>query len=341
MAFEEKDYNDLIVQTYQKYKEPELPFSVLFEDVGFKERINSSLETSLGTYQFKGTSDVSSTASFYNSFSFGGTDYEPIVNLINPEKADFNLPPIISPGIEAPDDFESGAVNCVVAWFNYGKKEEVQIVLTEEALNSKWPIYVISSITDKDKALVLDGRISNRHLNLERRAPSKKGALAIDRISSKEYRINHRYEGQGQSELRKTVFRLWLNGSDWIIDPITDWRTKDWCDKIDNIDAGDVGTDLEMWLDFSDYYGDPYDNHIHFNTFERDWWAGRKGIGDVAMPDGDVLYIVGCMTLEGEWYHQDPSDINWADPLDQAYINQYWALWFTNSKGHFRLWRID
>ena len=342
VMYADKDYNSLIKEIHSKYKLECIPFSLLFENSEFESTMNMTIDASLSNSLLKNTTGVSCAQQLYSTYTVHSNQQEPIINLINPDVADFSLPPIISPALEVEDDPDQGINDCIVAWFEdeLGSIHEI-IISEQEALNSKWPVYVLSTIDKKDESKIVAGLYKNEHLISNTSISAKKSTAAIDYFDTYEYQINYRYESTGNSEFCIVTYRVEDTGTGWD----THWIYNDNNDdskKIADVDADDIGDELHKWEFFIDSYTPYDDNYIFFNTFERDWYSGPKNLGEIDYPSGGLtLYIYGRMGSSTNWYTNDPSSYDWNDDVDEDYINTNWAQWYENYKGKIRIWRID
>lgn len=342
--YEENDYNSFIKKTYDEYQINSIPFSILFKDEVFERSFNSKLSAILMNPTLKGTSSVSSSQELYSTFKIGSNDQEPTVHLINPRTADFSLPPIISPAIEVEDDSSQGINDCIVAWFEDDAGEIHQITIgEEEALNSKWPVLVLSSIDKKDETNIVAGVFKNEHLNLvDSRQNFQKGTAAIDRFCSCEYRLNERFENTGNCEFCVITYSVYDNGTGYVTENLYD-DNNDHSKKIADVSFDDIGEDLTHWEFFCDNLTPYSDYDVFYNTFERDWYSSLKRIGEIQYPyySQSTLYIAARMKSSDNWYVNDPATYSFNDGVDLADIESSWAEFYESDNGHFKIWRVD
>lgn len=342
--YEECDYNKFIKDTYNEYKIRSLPFSLLFENKEYESAFNAQLSSNLMNPMLKGTSSVSSSQELYSTFSVESNAQEPTVHLINPEVADFNLPPIISAGLEVEDDLVKGIYDCITAWYQDESGKIHQIVISEEeALTSKWPVFVISSIDKKDETNIVAGLFKNEHLNLGQGTGGiQKGTLAIDRFSSYEYRLNEKFETFGNCEFCINTYRVYDDGTQYLTDNVYSVNSDD-SKKIADVSFSDIGVDLTHWEYFCPNYTPYADYYVFFNTFERDWQHSLKNIGTILYPyyNQSTLYISGNMKSSSNWYCNDPASYSWSDRVDLADIESTWAEFYESDNGHLKVWRVD
>lgn len=81
------------------------------------------------------------------------------------------------------------------------------------------------------------------------------------------------------------------------------------------------------------------DNYTFWNTFEYDWYASNKWLGE-ATANGQTIYLYGKRSYSGEWYAFDPDYLE-DNPVDYSTIYSSWAKWHDNWKGRFRIWRVE
>ncbi len=339
--YEETDYNKFVKETYDEYNIRSLPFSLLFKNKEYESAFNTQLSSNLRNPMLKGTSNASSTQELYSTFSVESRDQEPTVHLINPEVADFNLPPIISPGLEVEDDSVRGIIDCIVAWYEDEFRDIHQIVISEEeALTSKWPVFVISTIDKKDETKIVNGLFKNEQLNLGQGV--KKGTAAINRFSSCEYRLNEQFESSGNCEFCIVTYKVEDTGYSYLTDNLYS-DNRDDSKKIADVSFSNIGVDLTHWEDFCPNLTPYSDFYVFFNTFERDWQHSLKNIGTIYYPyyNQPTLWISGNMESSSNWYCNDPSSYTWSDRVDLADIESTWAEFYESDNGHLKIWRVD
>lgn len=90
----------------------------------------------------------------------------------------------------------------------------------------------------------------------------------------------------------------------------------------------------------------PYgDNRVVFNTYERDWYASPKELGETTFFNLPI-YLSGKMYNSDNWYTYDP--INPLTAINLQYIYNNWLGVYAFdidpngvSKGQLRIWRVD
>jgi hypothetical protein len=344
-TFQDSDYNQLIFEKYDFMKLQDLPLTFLFTDESFQRAFSAEIESVIANANVKKETGYSSYNDLLSDFIISDVQQEPIIHFINPEVADFSLEPIISAGIQVEDNPAQGIEDCIIAWFPGEEGTKTQILISEdEALVSKWPVYVLTTINKEDEILILSGKANKGYSEKSIKGlKSSMSAMAMDHLSSYEYRIDERYEGSGDSEFCITAYRVEFIGSSGTYS--THWLYSQYSNSnklIAKVNKNDIGVDLTRWEWFCDNYQPHDDNVIFFNTYERDWWAGNKNLGVISYPGVTTkLYLYGRMSDPGDWYCNDPDDYEWADHVDLSYYNNSWAKTYENDKGKIRIWRID
>ncbi len=261
--------------------------------------------------------------------------YIPGIYVPNSRFADFNLTPIISPGIEINPDIKGMEEyeDYIIAWYWDKSGKLMEIMLNEEmVMNTKHPVFIIDNADE-----FLTNSLKYQRIYDNKDVSTLKSINSIQYFSSYEYQINVRHEGiGGESELWIDAFWVRDDGSYGWVKQSSGAGT-----KIADVSKNDIGTLLYKWVTFnsSGVNFEPYSQtHVFFNLFERDWFSSLKLLGMITL-DNENYYLTGNMSYDNDWYLYDPNGIIPESPMASIYQN--WACWFESDRCKYRLWRCD
>ncbi|AEV31614.1 hypothetical protein Oweho_0599 [Owenweeksia hongkongensis DSM 17368] len=113
--------------------------------------------------------------------------------------------------------------------------------------------------------------------------------------------------------------------------------------EIREVEKKDIGKLLGHWEQFITTNASPVapygSSYTYWNTFERDWYSSAKDLGN-GSGNGKTVYLAGERKYSSEWYAYNPSVVK-NNRVDYGTIYSSWAKWHNNSKGKFRLWRVE
>ncbi len=138
---------------------------------------------------------------------------------------------------------------------------------------------------------------------------NKNSAKMNNNLKITGFRINHRYENTGRSELYMTNYRIDENGAvHWLQSSggsdgqreIASVHRND-INKHHNRNSGFLYPDNpgeEVWPSLT--------NAAFFATYERDWYSSNKNLGSICF-NGTVLYLSGKRKHFTDWYSFNPN----------------------------------
>ncbi|MEO0075559.1 MAG: hypothetical protein ABIK31_05560 [candidate division WOR-3 bacterium] len=260
-------------------------------------------------------------------------NYIPALFVPNIEWADISKQPIITSGTYVNNGLNGaeGYQDYIVAWFPDENGNFIEFILNEEmAQRITHPIFVFDNA---EEAITLREKSKINYEN-----PELKN-MNTAWYSSHEYQINHRYDNTNNSEFCITGVHIDHTGTPKLICRKSNGTYDTW-KKIAEVHKNHVGSLRYQWEQFCSNTVVPFNqNFIFWNTYERDWAKSPKDLGTVTR-NGATIYLNGRRTYSGEWYAYDPSQLN-NNPVDLNTIYNTWAKWHDNSKGRFRIWRIQ
>ncbi len=309
-------------------------FKYLTQDVpNFKSDLSSAI-SSTASNGLRTNDDIED---YLSNYAIENELYDSRLFLYNFENADFNLSPIVTPGIEVEDNQIMGIEDCIFAYYNDENLNTYEIILSEqEALETDIPIIVIGLSPEEETVGRLSGKptrviyldpLSNRdsqpldlglsHDPSINAKVSNSYQLEINQIQIK---TGYRYESSGKSEYSIAGVGVDYNGDDFIffLDPGTArWPDPSWAQweerLVRDVESYEIGDILTLGQHFANwpFSGNnpnvqPYFSHYYFNTWERDWYGGWEFLGTVPF-DGFDLEFRGKMALDHEWYLCDPT----------------------------------
>ena len=261
-------------------------------------------------------------------------NYIPSIFVVNANIADYSKKPIISagtyvnsslPGLEKYDEY-------IVAWYPNINGGFTEFLISEKtAMTTTHPIFIVDNA---EESITLRDRSDIDYLEPEQLKNQETSWYA-----SKEYQINHRYESFGKSEFCITGAHITEDGSVWLICKRDNGTYNTW-KEISKVHKNNIGVLLNHWEQFCNNNVTPLNsNYIFWNTYERDWAKSNKDLGQ-ATRNGKTIYLYGRRKYSNDWYAYHPSQLN-NNPVDLNTIYWSWAKWHNNSKGKFRIWRIQ
>ncbi len=331
--FTDNRYNSLILSAAQKSASGAVSMKQFIEKAGRNDR-NSEHFSKLSS--FIQTIDLTHKA--VNPAVKGEIEqYVPAIFVPNADGADLSKTPIISTGIYVNSTLSGNDAyeNYIVAWYPDGQGNFTEFLLSEEtAMSTKHPIFVM----DNAQEVMLTRKRMNVKDDLSTDYTPKNTATAW--FSSNEYQINISYENDNYSEFCITAFAIRPGGT--ILKTLQaspggayeEWK------EIASVHKNDIGVLKSAWSPFAPAGYAPYGTtYVFWNTYERDWANSQKNLG-FGSAHSTTVYLSGNMRFANEWYAYEPVTVgsNRAD-LDNIYNN--WAKWHDNSKGRFRIWRIQ
>lgn len=332
--FTDNSYSEVIIS---EAKEHDNSCADLVNFIGIAKSLKSNKHTNTFSNLEQLLGKINLTHKSINPQKSGEIEtYIPAIFVVNVETADFSKLPIISPGtyvnssLPGMEEYE----DYVVAWYSDGMGGFNEILINEEtAMSTTHPVFVIDNaehgITKRPKST----------LKLKYSTPIDLKNQETAWYSSYEYQINHRYERSGKSEFCITGAHITESGSVELICRKQDGTYHLW-KRISRVHKDDIGQLLFRWEQFCSNNVTPLNsNYIFWNTYERDWAKSEKDLG-TATENGTTIYLYGRRKYTSEWYAYHPDQFN-NNAVDLNTIYNSWAKWYSNSKGKFRIWRIQ
>ena len=263
--------------------------------------------------------------------------YIPAIFVANLKNADPNKMPIFSAGVYVNEEFpgmEEFDDYIVVWYFDPETKEFKEALMNEQmALTTSHPLFIVDNaseeVTNRQKSGNNNGGGASGHCD----ESNVTGEMKQIKLSSSNYKINHRYESSGKSEFCVAAEFIDENGRFlWVIDPNCWYR-------IAKVEKRDIGKQIYKWTPFwlpnstISHDAVPFEcNFLFWNTFERDWAKTPKDLG-VATENNCTIHLLGRMKSESNWYAYHPDDVK-NNPLDFAYIFHNWYKNHQNNNGN-------
>lgn len=260
--------------------------------------------------------------------------YLPAIFVANIERADPTKKPIFSAGTYVNNELSGveSYQDYIVAWFSNDNGGFTEILINEEtAMSTTHPIFIVdnaeASITQRAKSTV------------KYKVPVEAKNMETAWYSTHEFKINHRYDNTLKSEFCITGAHITNTGEAWLICKKSNGTFDTW-KKIKEIHKNSIGQMQYQWEQFCNNDVTPFaSNYVFWNTYERDWAKSEKDLGS-ATKNGITIYLTGRRQYTSEWYAYDPGQVN-NNRADLSHIYWNWAKWHDNSKGQFRIWRIQ
>lgn len=250
-------------------------------------------------------SDFKCYSDFISSFNEKGIKYFPTINIPNILNAEKDFIPIISAGIEIPEDMDNKS-DFILA-YKYDNKDFLPIyICEEEAIASKAALYVLSLNSENEIELNKQNKLietpylsinsSNYYLN------ESKGNFDIFITS---WKATQRFDNTKKSEITIAAGVIKQDGS---------YRNPFGLDDrklIEDMDKSKIGLIRRGKVFFSsDFYWNIEDQvAIFFNSYERDWYASIKDIGK-GTKYGTDCWVRGRMSGNNDTYVYDASNRN-------------------------------
>ena len=260
---------------------------------------------------------ASKFSSLGKKFKLRNYQYEIDFLAINANNATLGGRSIIAPGFELHDDISSGESDIIFGWL-LDKNTLSEINLSENDVNSTDTPVIISTLT-------MTNQIANDGV--------QESANNERVLRSQGYRISFRYERSNHSEFTCQAYRYDLTTSSWkwIQNASSFW-------EIASIHKSNVNTALSSLKAFCPECNasNAASNRLIFNTYERDWYASKKELGNAVVAPGVTGYVGGRMKFSDEWYGFSP---NAPLPIINlvGIFNGTQSFRYSNWKGHLDL----
>lgn len=267
--------------------------------------------------------------------------YIPAIFVVNLDVADMSKAPIISGGTcvnanQHPDML--AYEDYIVAWLINGENDYTELLINEEmAMNTDHPIFIIDNAEDF---------ISTRQkqvFQIESADAMSTKNQETAWYSTYEHMIWNRFDNTNNSEFTITAAQIDNMGVVKLVvrDGIyyQEWK------EINKIHKNDLGKTINKWVEFTINKVTPFDfNFIFWNTYERDWYASEKGLGQ-GTRNGKTVYLYGRRSNSSDIYGYRTQDVD-NNPLHISNIYWNWARWYnensaTDFNSRLRFWRIQ
>ncbi len=235
------------------------------------------------------------------TMSKSGILYYPVIYVPNWESASAEDSYLISPGLEINDDDANGIYDEIFAWYYNSTGLEYEVRIGESQNNgASEPLFVVCPhmqhyFTERtDESAINETGISANTV-----------LPVLKTIRTEQYKINHRYERTGKSELYLAGAKIFPNGNIVGLPGVQE----SWDDLlIDQIHKDDIGNTIFKTVDLvvADINLLFDTDRFLFNTFEYDWYASPKSLGK-GVAYGAEHFIEGKRKFFDEWYAFDPT----------------------------------
>ena len=264
---------------------------------------------------------------------YENVEYNPVIHVPNINFADIEKMPILSPGVEVPDDEVNNVDDHYFFWFFDENGNEYEVTVGEEQAKSEGaaPAFVLSLLDESDISNLVAG------VN-EVSVVSAPISLRNFSVATNEFKLDKRYESSGRSEFYYAA-RLTISTSPGIPFYLGNKNGN----EITKVRKRDIGEDLGKWTTWF-----PYEDNIEsivFNTFERDWAHSKKVLGKLILTGGNEEYFSGnrCFTTDCYWETDVYNNTNITNPLDVDYfVNpNNWGEEYEGDEGDLTFWKIQ
>lgn len=315
----DKSISSTIIDYAKKEKTGYVSLATLMQ---LHPRITNYLSSSTGP-------DLNGASPF--TFIYHQKEYEVVINVPNIDRADFNLSPIVSPGIEVEGYAQVELSDAIFGWrLNDDNSSQGIIIDESQALNTDIPVFVLTPHPTNESGVNI-GSLPHLSVNDE---GDNVGFRTITYYHSNEHMVSDLYEGSGCADFCITAFKINPDGSSGpclkVDNGYDTWK------KISSV----CGTSIEysVWSHFSDDFGSNRDDFfIFFNTYERDWYSSFKALGG-GTANGTTGFLSGRMKFSDEWYAFDP--VGSDQYFDIVNCHDNWVNVYT-SKGYIKIWRVE
>lgn len=311
-----KDFVQFAVQT-AKANDGIITYEVLFKAFPQYKSLfaHTTIANRYGLEAFKTKGKSLDYDFVHNKFA-----YDAVIFVPNSETADATLSPIVSPALEMWDDIANDNPDIVFGWeilstgqtveINVGEKDILTHPTFVTSLNTVKELEDVSIINGVRKLDTSSSIMPHRRLNTSRsRMTRAKVNPHYDRSAYSEFwgsgcqyinnghntaharvtGLSGRFTGVG---LDNNFFIKYVHKSE------TGWNKTD-----------GIGPDFGLNTHFYNLEAQAIPAHlIYYNTFERDWYAGKKALGTVKLPTGVLQRFDGRRVYQEEWLTFNPGE---------------------------------
>lgn len=247
--------------------------------------------------------------------SYQNTEYIATIVIPNLEIMDENLPPYVSPGLDVDEEVYLVDDGIYAIKYDEDYNKTVEILDEETAKSEVKPIFIFANgVEDRfdSRALLVTEDDINLETLGELKTTNGDGSRSVrDWFEMENVKSNtYFYDANGTNNY--SVLGAYKVGNNWFGRGMNDINnfTRAQCNGV--LKRGSNGSYVPSAGESSMYV---------FNTYERDWYASKKFLGNY----GSSVFVAGRMTLSSEWYINNPYIFN------SIYNN------FTSSKSDIRV----
>jgi len=270
-----------------------------------------------------------------NQLVYKNIRYNPVIHVPNIDFADYTKTPVLSPGVEVPDNEAENIDDHYFFWLFDENGREYEITIGEAQANTKGaaPAFVLSLLDASDTANLVAGGGEAPKANAPVSSRDNFG------IATNEFRLGQRYENSGKSEFYYAglTFQPFLGGI---------WQIGDGEMEITKVRKRDIGKELghwEIWFG----YNSGIDGAV-FNTYERDWAYSAKKLGRMVAGGGQEQDFYGERRYTSDCYWKtdvnNNTNLNGHDLDVDFFVSNpqgYWADEYEGDQGDITFWRVQ
>lgn len=215
-------------------------------------------------------------------FEHEGYTYEIGISIPNVEQADDDLLPVLGVGLDLYDDVENNNPDLVFAYYTYDSGSQHQVNVGEnEAFQVFNPVCVaVPLLIESQIQVQLKGNTGNGQGEVQLRAQ--------ERTFIQSYLLRDRFDRSAHTEFHMAAAKPNTNSYDDRL--------------IESMHGSQVGSQRSPNLTLRNALIDD----LIFNTYERDWYASRKGLGQINN-SGTEMQV--RRSYANEWYTFEPSKV--------------------------------
>lgn len=302
----------------------------------FKEIIARSLTRKDHCIKFSEIPGFGSTQLSFDTsecnIEYNGYYYKSVLFVANAESADFNLTPILSPGIELyDDDYEeqSGNHDVIFGWFLDENSDTIEINIGEGDVSGTSRPIVVASLE------LCDGQVEKIEIVEDQFSKYIKGVSSRTVITPviTGLQVDYRYDNTKYSEVNLSAVHVGTNSV-----------YNSFNDRLRDVHKNDVGSYHSFGFDWVlNYFGvnNTTNERICYNMYEYDWYASGKPLGWCyykGSTSGTKINLpYGKRKFYDEWYSFFPSDLGTKEMNVAGLSTSTSVVPFENNKGSIGL----
>lgn len=275
------------------------------------------------------STEIEEKTAFYQNI-----EYDIVINVPNFETALASNNILVSSGTEIEDDEENNIDDYIESEYFANDNWHDVMIGELDVIGEIVPLFVV---TVHSEEIDMDGATTELIIGEE---DEEKSSSLYRNYLINNFKIKYRYERAGKSEFYIIGYEAKDDGTGYshIFDYVTSSNAS-FSEKrsIESVKKRNIGkTRYPSYKVFNkDYSSDSYWNseYVYFNTFERDWYASQKYLGNTP---NNVPTLYGNMKYNNEWYTFNP-----ATSYTQRRYKKTGSSnqTFTNYKGHINIRR--